>query len=75
MFAWFNAASTFASPSKRANFLNHERNFGQDLDCDFTIKLHISNPMHLAHVAFAQLGGDAIVRDEFANHLSSPTSS
>jgi hypothetical protein len=42
----------------------------QYLDCDFAVELRISSAPHLAHSAFAELGGDAVVSNggSWAHH-------
>ena len=41
----------------------------RNLDSDFAAKASIRGAIHFTHPALAQLGGDAIVPDDFADHF------
>src|SRR5215471_6069877 len=46
----------------------------QYLQRDFATELGVHGPIHFAHPAFAEFGGDLIVCDGLADHFLSPAS-
>jgi len=44
----------------------------QDLESDVTVQLGVGGPIHLAHTALAELGGDLVMGDSRADHLRNP---
>ena len=61
MFGWFSDARVWASRVNRASRSGSAaKDVRQDFDRDIAIQLRIARPIHLAHAAFADLGGDFV---------------
>ena len=61
MLGWLSEAKTLASRSNRAKAIRilGER-LGQDFEGHVPVEFRVPGPIHLAHAAFADLGGDLI---------------
>jgi hypothetical protein len=58
---------SFALEARHAVGIRGERR-RQNLDRDIAIELGITGAINLAHAALAELGGNAVMRDGFADH-------
>ena len=71
MLGWLSEASTCASRVKRAmRSGSAAKSSGRTLIATSRPSLRVGGAIDLAHAAFTELGGDAIVRDRFGNHVT-----